>query len=170
MILCEMTHALPAQLVLVEWGIGDGTNGPAANQAFSSGWFDTWRINPEAVVQPVSGQRVMTNDTSVIGAGNSRRAAVYFLELFCRHGNAAGLPLSISLEQIMAPALMTIAFAAFTPQQTIIVESSTFGTGLDRTDFLSRSFRIRNRNVRLAFTYPNSPATDWYLSAVLRSV
>lgn len=170
MILAELVHTLPAQLVLVEWGIGNGTADPAANEAFTSGWFDTWRLNPERVIQPKSGQVVDTHDDSVFGPGTNRDSGLYFLDVFCRHTNPGGLPLTLTLNQIMTPALMTVPFVAFVPTQSFIVRSSGMGGGVDTGAFFSRTFRTRNRYVRLSFTYPNSNPSDWYLSAVFRSV
>jgi len=170
MILGDIVHELPSQLVVVEWGIGDTSAAPGANENFNSGWFDTWRTIPQNVIQPKTGQAVSTADESIVGAGTHRLAGVYLLDVVCRHHNAIGAPLPMRLEEIMAPALFTVAFLAFTPSVDFVVEACGLaGVAIDRDAYFSRTFRLRNRFMRLSFQYPASAATDWYLSATLRS-
>lgn len=161
-----LVHALPAQLPIVEWGPGDGTQLPVANQAFDSGFFDTWRLAPEQIAGGgVPVPIVSTDDPGFAAPGDLRRAGVYMLDVVCRHANNAGLDLTLTFEELPAPALLTLPFAAFTPRWTAIVSggSGVGGSGLRRT------FRILNRLVRLRFVYPASNAIDFYLSAILRS-
>lgn len=172
----ETVHVLPCQLVMVEWGLGDGSAAPVPGAVFQTGWFDTWRLNPERVIQPLTGQEVSTDDESVFGTGTHRRAAVYCLDLFCRHTNDGNQRLLLQVQEIMTPALFNIGLIAFVPTTTYVVPPAGLAAGasveLDSAAFVSRRHLCRNRMVRLRFTYPTIGVTqihDWYLSAILRS-
>jgi hypothetical protein len=164
-----LVHALPAQLPIVEWGPGDGTQLPLAGQAFDSGFFDVWRLAPEDIAGGgVPVPIVSTDDPGFATPGELRRAGVYLLDVVCRHHNNAGLALTITVEEMPAPALMTLPFSAFTPRWTMLVSGGQPGASVGGSG-LRRSFRIHNRQVRISFTYPASNAIDFYLSAILRS-
>lgn len=158
-------HPLPSQLPIVEWGMTDGSGMPAALEVFTSGWFDTWRVAPEDVINGDGSVIVNTQDPGAFAPGSNRRAGVYVLDLFVRHNNPALLALEIQKDEIPAPALVGLPFAAFVPREVIVVPASN-GTN---DVYLSRTFRVRNRMIRLGFTYPNSTPNDWYFSALLRS-
>lgn len=168
-----VAYTLPLQLVIVEWGPLDGTAIPALGGTFDSGWFDTWKLQKEKIInRGPGGATVETTDPGFIAPGANRRAALYDLEIFCRHQNTNGAPLTLLLTEIPAPALLSGALSIFAPQRPIVIESAGFGGAIDISSYFSRTFRLRNRMVNLSFTYPGAGVAgaigDFYLSAVLR--
>ncbi len=165
----ETIHALPSQLVLVEWG-PEAAALPAASEQFDSGWFDTWRAHGERVIQPKSGLQGETTDESILGAGTHRRAGVYFLDLFCFHQNATRTALQMQLQTAPAPVLLGALPPIGMPRlQFAVMTYPDLGIADRKAPGFSRSFRLRHRMVRLTFFYATTPATTFYLSAVLRS-
>lgn len=157
-ILGPMVHGLPSQLVLVEWGsVNDHI--PAANETFDTGFFDVYWTAPNDLVSG-DGVQVSSADPGAIAPGALRRAAVFLVDVWCSHTNAAELSVPFNLDYLPAPALVTAPFLAFTPKLSFRVQSGSH---------FSRTFRVRARSVRLRFTYPNANSTLWFLSAVLRS-
>lgn len=168
--LADAAFELPSQITIVEWGAGTLSDGlPTNGESFDSGWFDCWRLTPEDAINQGNGTTSNTGDDSVLGSGKHRRAGLYVLDIFCRHVNTLGLSLLLEIRELPTPAMVPAAFVAFTPRQIVTVPSAGTGGNLATTDFVSRSFRIRNRMVNLSFTYPASNAGDFYLSACLRS-
>lgn len=170
MILGDVVHSMPSQLPIIEWGTGSaGVGGgtiPGANDTFTSGWFDTWRTSIEDVIEPISGLVVSTGDESVFGAGTHRKAGVYYLHLYIHHNNVGAFPLRLEVQQVPTPAMIN-AFLAFQPGQIFVVPTSN--SQVNQPAGLDRRVVIRQRMVRLDFTYPAAVANLWQFSAILRS-
>lgn len=172
--LADARFQLPSQLTLVEWGSGTANAAaPAPLEVFDTGWFDTWRLSFETVLQPKALNQINTGDPTLIAPAGVRPAGLFYLDFFIRHSNVGGLPLRVHFDQAPAVALMEPGFLPAVPRVTFIA-SSLPGVEADLrpVNVFSRRFPIAARMVRIGFTYPNSAlqASAWMFCAQLRSV
>lgn len=155
MILGPTRFTIPSQLPVLEQGGAGGL--PVANQSFLSQWHDCYRPHIEDIIVTQTGAKVSTADTTNLPDTLLRFTGMYFLDIFCVHGNASLLPLQIGIDNNIASALGT-AFALGG-----INFMAPSGTAF------SASIRLTSRLFRITWTYPNANSTFFGFNAVLRA-
>lgn len=158
-------YVLPAQRAIVERGSAAGL--PASGAVITSQWFDVYQVHKGGIIVPQTGAIVSAGSETLRGVGSTLRVGAYYLDVFCQHANALGLPLTIEIETSPADALAAAADVGV-DSWTMVVQAQELVTG--RVAPATRRFPIAARFVRLNLTYPTSDATRFHLAAVLRGV
>lgn len=165
MILFDGTHVAPLQLNIYEQGpLGGLPTIAGAGHAFTSQWFDVWRMHIEDIIVPQTGAIVPADSTTNLAAPDApllRNAGLYFLDVFAFHLNATNDPFTL---QVFGSESGSLEVA---PTAGVTLFTDVVPTGAPA---FQKRYVINPRLFYFRWIYSVvSAATDFKMTAVLRS-